>query len=78
MDADLPSVADALETRLRFGKFAGLTIGEVAVMEPTYLEWIVRTIDREPETSLAARVVLRYFGYTPVNRPRLDNIVQRG
>ena len=78
MDADLPSIADALETRLRFGKFAGLTIGEVAVMEPTYLEWIVRTIDREPETSLAARVVLRYFGHTPVNRPRLDNIVQRG
>jgi hypothetical protein len=78
MDADLPSVADALETRLRFGKFAGLTIGEVAVMEPTYLDWIVRTIDREPETSLAARVVLRYFGYMPVSRPRLDNIVQRG
>jgi hypothetical protein len=78
MDADLPSVADALETRLRFGKFAGLTIGEVAVMEPTYLDWIVHTIDREPETSLAARVVLRYFGYTPASRPRLDNVVQRG
>jgi curved DNA-binding protein CbpA len=78
LDADLPSIPNALETRLRFGKFAGLTLGEVGVIEPTYLEWIVRTIDRDPETSLAARVVLRYLGYVPMSRPRLDNTVQRG
>src|ERR1035437_4957440 len=69
LDADLPSVADALETRLNFGKFAGVTLGEVGVMEPSYLDWIVRTIDRDPETSLAARVVLRYLGYGPIVRP---------
>ena len=78
LDSDLPSIPDALELRLRFGKFAGLTLGEVGVIEPTYLDWIVRTIDREPETSLAARVVLRYLGYVPASRPRLDNTVQRG
>jgi hypothetical protein len=78
LEADLPTVAEALETRLRFGKFAGLTLGEVAIIEPTYLDWIVRTIDRDPEVSLAARVVLRYLGYVPVRRPRLDAFVQRG
>jgi hypothetical protein len=67
-----------LDTRLGFGKFAGLTLGEVAVIEPTYLDWIVRTIDREPEISLAARVVLRYMGLGPMRRPRLDTFVQRG
>ena len=77
LDADLPSVVDALDTRLRFGKFAGLTLGEVAVIEPTYLDWIVRTIG-DPEVSLGARVVLRYMGMGPFPRPRLDNLVQRG
>jgi hypothetical protein len=76
-EADLPSVPNALETRLKFGKFAGLTLGEVGVIEPTYLDWIVRTIS-DPEVSLASRVVLRYLGYGPFPRPRLDTVVQRG
>jgi hypothetical protein len=67
-----------LATRLEFGKFAGLTLGEVAVIEPSYVEWIVRTIDRDPTIGLAARVVLRHLGFGPVRRPRLDTIVQRG
>ena len=76
-EADLPSVPNALETRLRFGKFAGLTLGEVGVIEPSYLDWIVHTIS-DPEVSLASRVVLRYLGYGPFPRPRLDTVVQRG
>jgi hypothetical protein len=78
MDADLPSPADAMETRLGFGKFAGRTLGEVAAIEPSYLEWIVRTIDRDPEVSLAARVVLRYVGSGSIRRPRLDTYFPRG
>ena len=79
MDADLPILAEALETRLRFGKFAGLTLAEVAEIEPTYIEWIVRTISRDPETSLAARVVLRHLvAGTTFTRPRLDTYVPRG
>jgi len=78
LESDLPSLAEAMDTRLGFGKFAGLTLGEVADVEPTYLDWIVRTVDRDPEISLAARVVLRYLGCAPVTRPRLDNLVQRG
>lgn len=78
MEADLPSPAEAMETRLGFGKFAGRTLGEVAAIEPSYLEWIVRTIDRDPEVSLAARVVLRYVGSGSMRRPRLDTFVSRG
>jgi curved DNA-binding protein CbpA len=79
MDADLPILAEALETRLGFGKFAGMTLKEVAEIEPTYIEWIVRTISRDPETSLAARVVLRHLvAGTTVLRPRLDTYVPRG
>ena len=58
-ESDLPSLANALDTRLGFGKFAGYTLGDVAEIEPTYVDWIVRTIDRDPEITLAARVVLR-------------------
>jgi curved DNA-binding protein CbpA len=78
LQADLPSAAEAMETRLEFGKFAGRTLGEVAAVEPSYLEWIVRTIDRDPEVSLAARVVLRYVGSGTLRRPRLDTFVSRG
>jgi hypothetical protein len=77
LDADLPNPAEAMETRLKFGKFAGRTLGEVAAIEPSYLEWIVRTIG-DPEVSLASRVVLRYVGSSPVRRPRLDTFVSRG
>ena len=76
--ADLPTIPQALDTRLRFGKFAGLTLGDVAAVEPSYVEWIVRTIDRDPEISLAARVVLRNLGRGPFRRPRLDSFVPRG
>lgn len=78
LEADLPTLADALDTRLSFGKFAGSTLGEVAVVEPSYVDWIVRTIDRNPEIFLAARVVLRHMGSGPVRRPRLDSFVPRG
>jgi hypothetical protein len=77
-EADLPTLVEALDTRLRFGKFAGLTLGEVATMEPSYVEWIVRTIVSDPEICLAARVVLRYIGTGPFRRPRLDTFVSRG
>lgn len=78
LEPDLPTLAAALDTPLRFGKFSGLTLGEVAVIEPSYVDWIVRTIDRDPEIGLAARVVLRFLASGPVRRPRLDTLVQRG
>jgi hypothetical protein len=77
-ERDLPSLVDALDARLRFGKFAGLTLGEVAEIEPSYIDWIVRTIDRDPELSFAARVVLRDLERDGmVRRPRLDTAFPR-
>jgi len=72
-EGDLPALADALETRLKFGKFEGLTLADVAELEPTYVAWIVRTINRDAGLLLAARVVLRYLDRPgAVRRRRLD------
>jgi curved DNA-binding protein CbpA len=77
-EADLPTLTEALNSSLTFGKFAGLTLGEVVEIEPTYIDWIVRTIDRDPEISMAARVVMRHLTSGHVRRPRLDTFVSRG
>jgi hypothetical protein len=42
---------------LEFGKFRGHTLGEVAAFEPSYIDWLARTITRDPELVAAARVV---------------------
>ena len=69
----MPALVDALETRLKFGKFEGLTLADVAELEPTYVEWMVRTIGREPGLLMAARVVLRYLERSgALRRRRLD------
>lgn len=78
VNSDLPLLAAAMETRLGFGKFQGLTLGDVAMVEPSYVDWIARTIDRDPELLLAARVVLRYLERSGViRRQRLDTAVSR-
>jgi len=74
-EADLPNLAEALDHPLRFGKFAGLTLGDVASLEPSYVDWIVRTI-ADPGVNLAARVVLRHLeGSAAARRHRLDTPV---
>jgi hypothetical protein len=40
-----------------FGKFRGHTLGEVADFEPSYIDWLAKTITRDPELVAAARVV---------------------
>lgn len=78
MDSELPPLASALDAPVGFGKFAGLTLGDVADLEPSYVDWIVRTINRDPELLLAARVVLRYLERSgSVRRQRLDTAVPR-
>ena len=54
----LPDLDAALATPIVFGKFHGRTLGEIAELEPTYLEWVERTITRDPDLVAAARVVL--------------------
>jgi curved DNA-binding protein CbpA len=52
-----PSLAEAAATELSFGKFRGMTLGEIADLEPTYIDWIARTITRDRDLVVRARVV---------------------
>ncbi len=54
----LPSLGAARATEIAFGKFHGHTLGEIEVAEPSYLEWLERTITRDPDLVAAARVIL--------------------
>ncbi|HEU4673718.1 MAG TPA: hypothetical protein VFS32_12550 [Candidatus Limnocylindrales bacterium] len=52
-----PTLEHAREHVLEFGKFRGHTLGEVAAFEPSYIDWLARTISRDPELVSAALVV---------------------
>ncbi len=53
----MPTLDEALETELEFGKFRGYTLGEVALLEPTYVDWLAQAITRDDELVRRARVV---------------------
>jgi curved DNA-binding protein CbpA len=53
----MPTITEALETPLEFGRYHGYTLGEVEVLEPAYLDWIARTITRDRELVTKARVI---------------------
>ena len=48
---------DALEVEVDFGKFHGHTLGEIAAFEPSYIDWLASTVARNPEITMAARVI---------------------
>jgi curved DNA-binding protein CbpA len=52
-----PSLAAARDLVIEFGKFHGHTLGQVADFEPTYIDWLARTISRDPDLVAAARVL---------------------
>jgi DnaJ domain len=52
-----PSLEDAKGHVIEFGKFRGHTLGEIGAFEPSYVDWLARTITRDPELVAAARVV---------------------
>ena len=52
-----PALEDAVVRELEFGKFRGHTLGEVAAFEPSYIDWLAKTITRDPELVAAARVL---------------------
>jgi curved DNA-binding protein CbpA len=53
----MPSLDEALELEVDFGKFHGHTLGEIAAFEPSYIDWLAATLAREPELTMAARVI---------------------
>ncbi|HEX5590656.1 MAG TPA: J domain-containing protein [Candidatus Limnocylindrales bacterium] len=55
--APLPEVGVAAATPIDFGKFHGHTLGEIAAFEPSYIDWLARTISHDPELVAAARAL---------------------
>jgi hypothetical protein len=52
-----PTIEAARAHEIAFGKFHGHTLGQVADFEPTYIDWLARTISRDPDLVAAARVI---------------------
>jgi DnaJ domain/Exodeoxyribonuclease X-like C-terminal len=53
----IPSLAEARAREIAFGRFHGHTLGEIASFEPSYIDWLARTISRDPDLVAAARVI---------------------
>lgn len=53
----MPTLEQARACPLEFGRFHGATLGEVADREPTYVDWIARTITQHRDLVLSARVI---------------------
>ena len=53
----LPTLREARETTLEFGRYHGYTLGEVEILEPAYLDWVARTITRDRDLVTKARVI---------------------
>jgi curved DNA-binding protein CbpA len=81
----VPSLEEARAATLEFGRFHGSTLGEVADREPTYIDWIARTITRDRDLVLNARVIAADLDARGVERtmrpsrpgPGLDGSGQR-
>jgi DnaJ domain len=52
-----PSLEEASSRVIEFGKFHGHSLGSIADFEPTYIDWLAKTISRDPELVAAARVI---------------------
>jgi hypothetical protein len=52
-----PSLGAARGLVIEFGKFHGHTLGEIADFEPTYIDWLAKTISRDPDLVAAARTI---------------------
>lgn len=52
-----PTLEAARAHEMAFGKFHGHTLGEIAAFEPSYIDWLARTISHDPELVAAARAL---------------------
>lgn len=53
----IPTLQEARETVLNFGKYHGYTLGEVELLDPAYIDWISRTITRDRDMVIRARLI---------------------
>ncbi|HEY7736833.1 MAG TPA: J domain-containing protein [Candidatus Limnocylindrales bacterium] len=63
-----PSLERARDVEVAFGKFRGHTLGQIADFEPSYVDWLARTILRDPDLIAAARVVVEDLDRRGVSR----------
>lgn len=64
-----PPLADAQARVIEFGKFHGHRLAEIAAFEPSYIDWLARTISRDPDLVAAARVIQADLDARSVTRP---------
>jgi len=65
----MPTLQEARETVLNFGKFHGYTLGEVELLDPAYIDWIARTITRDRDMVIRARLIEEEMDRTGAGRP---------
>jgi curved DNA-binding protein CbpA len=65
----LPTLQEARETTLNFGRFHGYTLGEVELLEPSYIDWVARTITRDRDLVIRARLIQQDLDERGVARP---------
>lgn len=65
----LPTLQEARETTLSFGRFHGYTLGEVELLEPSYIDWVARTITRDRDLVIRARIIQTDLDERGVARP---------
>lgn len=64
----MPTLREARETTIEFGRYHGYTLGEVELLEPAYLDWVSRTITRDRDLVTKARVILTDLEQRGLNR----------
>jgi curved DNA-binding protein CbpA len=52
-----PTLAEAGGHEVSFGKFHGHTLEQIAAFEPSYIDWLARSVQRDPDLAAAARVM---------------------
>jgi curved DNA-binding protein CbpA len=72
----LPSLEEARDTVLGFGRFHGWTLGQVADHDPTYVDWIASTVTRDRDLVIRARVVTADLDARGVPRPHRGHAEQ--
>ena len=55
--AKMPTLEEARAATLEFGRFRGRTLGEIEAFEPTYIDWIAKTITRDRDLVRQAQVI---------------------
>jgi curved DNA-binding protein CbpA len=65
----LPTLEEARGTPLEFGRFHGFTLGQIAELEPTYVDWIAKTITRDRDLVMRARVIQSDMDERGIDRP---------